>query len=337
MQSGDAQLGGPHVLVVMYHYVRDSDPLPSSAGEGPFAGISGLTTAEFTSQVDDLCRTLEPIDWPTLYAWKEGRKTLPSRSFLLTFDDGLADHSQSVAPILQERGLRGVFFVPGSVLMTHRMLPAHAIHLLLAEVGERTLIDRLSAYFREEHPESAWGAQVESLPSNEEGVPEIYDYEDPLRARLKNFLTMTLPIDVRNRAIGSLFERFVGSSARWARHWYVGWQDVVRMESDGHTIGGHGFSHEPLNRLPVHEQQVDIDRVGAILRNGLGPDCRPYSYPYGRVGDPSLRFKDAGFVHAFTTESRWVSGRDGVMTVPRVDTIHVAKTLREECACQQTS
>ncbi len=34
------------------------------------------------------------------------------KSFLLTFDDGTADHYELVAPLLERHGLRGVFFVP---------------------------------------------------------------------------------------------------------------------------------------------------------------------------------------------------------------------------------
>src|SRR5436190_10597511 len=36
----------------------------------------------------------------------------PATQFLLTFDDGTADHYEIVFPVLKELGLRGIFFVP---------------------------------------------------------------------------------------------------------------------------------------------------------------------------------------------------------------------------------
>ncbi|MFQ5590589.1 MAG: hypothetical protein ACE5HE_05455, partial [Phycisphaerae bacterium] len=91
---------GPQCLVVMYHYVHD----PESS---KCANVAGLTVSAFAAQLDELTRTLSPTDWPSLYACLQGRGSLPRRSFLLTFDDGLADHADVVLPMLEERGLHG--------------------------------------------------------------------------------------------------------------------------------------------------------------------------------------------------------------------------------------
>src|SRR5207244_1664957 len=43
--------------------------------------------------------------------WCEGRQELPGRAVLLTCDDGLLNNLTDMLPILQEEGLRGLFFV----------------------------------------------------------------------------------------------------------------------------------------------------------------------------------------------------------------------------------
>ncbi|MCH7926038.1 MAG: polysaccharide deacetylase family protein, partial [Planctomycetes bacterium] len=112
------------ILTIMYHYVSDGNPSLSQ-------GVQALSIDDFRAQLDDLCRHMEPTDWPSFYGWMQGRVDLPKRCFLLTFDDGLSSHGQIVLPVLEALGLRGVFFVPTSVL-THEHLPlAHAVHLLL--------------------------------------------------------------------------------------------------------------------------------------------------------------------------------------------------------------
>ena len=327
----------PRVLVVMYHYVHDRKPSVQGAAAGNADGVRGLTTDQFTAQVEQLGRELEPIDWPRLYAWMDGRGQVPQRSFLLTFDDGLADHAKTVLPILNHHDLRGVFFVPGSVLVECRLLPAHAIHLLLSTLGDERLAQELGAYLRGREDGRVWADALERDEDASLGnAAAMYHYETPQRARLKHLLTMELPIAMRRDALETLFARHIGSASRWSKHWYLGWEDLVALRSHGHTVGGHGFRHEPYSRLSPREVREDVSRTAAILREGLGPDLRPFSYPYGSVTDDAVAAcREAGFAHAFTTESRSVDDTCDLMRLPRIDTIHVGAVLEKELSCSQ--
>ncbi len=323
----------PRCLVVMYHYVHGDQPSPPLGSEGVECGVRGLTSQEFCAQLDRLTSMIEPIDWPTLYAWLCGRGTIPDRCFLLTFDDGLADHAKTVVPILQERRLRGVFFVPGAVLTSHRMLSAHAVHLLLSRINEETLEHEVRGLV-EEHGRGCIDA-VDALDTA--AAEAMYNYESPARARLKYLLTVTLPIDLRTTVVESLFTRHIGASRRWARDWYLGWDDLTRMEALGHTIGAHGHNHEPYSRLTPFERRQDLRRVAALLSDGLGPDTRPISFPYGACDeDACAACREVGFAHAFTTERAWVLAGSDVFRLPRVDTIDVEALLQAEKECLRT-
>ena len=200
--------GRPWCLAVMYNYVHDEEPLHRE-------GMPGVTGVEFRAQLDHLGSTMEPVDWPSLYAWTEGRATIPDRSFLLTF---------------------------------------------------------------------------------------------------------LLPIGLRNAALDALFRRHIGSRPRWARESYLSWDDLAQMEGLGHTIGGHGYSHEPYLRFSPSQRRRDVWQVAEVLREGLGSDVRPLSYPYGSFDEVSCEAcRRAGFVHAFTSEQQWIMpGGDG-HRLPRVD------------------
>lgn len=320
-------------LVVMYHYIRDVAPLPRPGLPSVPPAIPGLTSREFRAQLDRLTASMEPIDWPRLYAWTCGRSSIPDRCFLLTFDDGLKDHVENVLPILQERGLRGTFFIPGSILVSQTLLPAHAIHALLATLDEETLERELIAYLVERDRSAADAVTSVEL----ERARSLYDYESPARARLKYALTMMIPVHLRNAAVEALFRQHIGSPQRWAGHWYVGWEDLTRMQSEGHTVGGHGFSHEPYERLTRAQRRQDAVQVATVLHRGLGPDLRPFSYPYGRFDDDACdACQHAGFAHAFTTESRWITSQDAVLALPRVDTVDVSAALERPTTCRST-
>ena len=318
--SGDA--AGPRCLVVMYHYVQDThEPQPLRS-----AGIPGLTASQFEQQLDELSAVLEPIDWPRLFAGLQGRLPIPERSFLLTFDDGLVDHARTVAPILQRRGLRGVFFVPGEILASERLLCAHASHVLLSMLGDAAFGVELEQYLNERFQHRAWLADVDRGAAE-----ELYHYESPPRARLKYLLNVQLPISVRRAALEALFVRHVGSPTRWARTWYLSWDDLAALQTGGHTIGGHGYAHEPYTRLTGGQMRTDARRCTQLLDQGLGCDLRPFSYPFGRYNtDAQAAVAQAGFVHAFTTESSWLQRSHSVLSLPRVDTINVSVELTQE-------
>ena len=318
----------------MYHYVHDRDPLARPGSAGPYGGVHSLGVDAFRRQLDALSRNLEPIDWPGYYAWTAGRATLPDRCFLLTFDDGLIDHAENVLPILEERGLRGVFFVPTCVLTTQAMLPAHQIHLLLS-VLDGPELERELRRILTGRGEAPWCERLDAKACIAAPAEKMYHYETPALARLKYWLTMELPLDLCGAALNELFELHIGSVARWSRHWYLTWNDLARMQSLGHTIGGHGHAHLAYTRLSPVEVRLDIRRAGHILQEGFGPELRPLSFPYGSFSNSAVAAcRDAGFVHAFTTQPRWVDGGCDPHRLPRIDAVNVDLALREPLACR---
>lgn len=320
--GNDPGASEPQCLVVMYHYVRGAnDPQPLRS-----EGMVGLEPAAFEAQLEGLSAQFEPIDWPTLYAWMQGQGRIPARSFLLTFDDGLADHARAVLPILERRGLRGVFFVPGEALDTEQLLCAHAIHLLLSLLGAELFECELVRHLQTHVEHKDWLAEVDV-----EAAHAMYHYENQRRARLKFLLTVELPVAVRRAAVEALFAQHIGSSKRWARTWYLDWNQLAEMTSAGHTIGGHGYLHEPYTRLTRAQQRVDARRTAELFDEGLGPDLRPFSYPYGCYHDEAVAaVAGAGFVQAFTTERRILASGDRAFALPRFDTIHVDAQLGQE-------
>lgn len=322
-------------LVVMYHYVHDDADTLGPEPLGSHAGVRGRSTRDFCVQLDQLCARCEPIDWPRLYAWSQGQASLPPRCFLLTFDDGLANHARQVAPELETRGLCGTFFVPGRVLTTPKLLPAHAIHVLLSRLGDEAFEHELWAEIAGADYGSRW---IETLdgpdPLPNPRKQSMYHYESPARGRLKYGLTMRLPIDLRNRVVDALFQRHIGDPIEWGARWYLKKDELLDLRSRGHTIGGHGYSHEPYARLSHSAQEEDLVRCAQTLSDVLGAGVRPFSYPYGSFNEGTSEIcRRVGFAQAFTTESRWCMDNDDVMLCPRVDTIHVRQHLQSELPC----
>ncbi len=309
-------------LTVMYHYVRDRSGTPESA-------IRGLDEGSFEKQLDLLCDRLTPIDWPALLAWRAGRRTIPEKSVLLTFDDGLLDHAGVVFPILEKRGLRAVFFVQTAALVDGRMDASHQIHLLMCRLGVDGLASAVTGWLTQEEPR--WQTRY---PVDHVAAERVYHYEAPECAGLKHLLTNVLPIGLRDRLLGELFSRHVGDPREYAARWYLGFDQLSAMQGAGHTIGGHGHTHEPFGRLSPTEQARDMAMCSTVLSERLGNSARPMSYPYGVCDDDiARRCAFSGFVNGFTTEQGWISAFDDAHRLRRVDTINVDAFLEREFTC----
>lgn len=307
-------------LAVMYHYVRDREP---------DRGIRGMDDAAFERQLDQLCQLLTPIAWPTLHAWRAGRGTMPDDALLLTFDDGLSDHFEIVAPVLDRRGIHGLFFVPTSAVACDRMLHAHRVHLLLSHLGVDGLTEAVG--------ESLVGESIEGFPLSDDEARQaerIFHYEERGLAHLKHLLTNVVPIPTRDRLLIDLFAARVGDERDHARRWYMSWDQVVDLQSRGHTIGGHGHRHEPLGRMAVAEQVRDFVHCHTLLTRHAGDRPRPFSYPFGGCNDDiARRCAFAGFANGFTTHRAWIGVTDDAHRLSRIDAVVAEGFVEKELAC----
>src|SRR3954471_4920410 len=116
------------LVTVMWHYVR-------RASDGVAVGATWVEPDAFDAQLDAIANSRTVVDWPAVAEALDGGRPLPPDPALLTFDDGLADHARTVVPLLIRRGWSGVFFVLARQT-GEPLTVGHAIHVLLAELGE---------------------------------------------------------------------------------------------------------------------------------------------------------------------------------------------------------
>jgi len=93
------------LTIVMYHDVRD-------LARSRFPRVKGLDLARLRGQVDYLLRHHTVVTMEQAIAAAHGGEPLPADAALLTFDDGYADHFQSVFPVLDDHGIQGSFSPP---------------------------------------------------------------------------------------------------------------------------------------------------------------------------------------------------------------------------------
>ena len=109
--------------------------------------IKGLLTSNFDGQLDYIAKHYSVCKLADVVEASRGERELPTNACVLTFDDGLADHYQTVYPRLLERGFTGAFFPPARPLQERCVLDVHKIQFVLAAMEDH---DQLAAEILED-------------------------------------------------------------------------------------------------------------------------------------------------------------------------------------------
>jgi peptidoglycan/xylan/chitin deacetylase (PgdA/CDA1 family) len=263
------------LTVVMYHYVRDLN-------RSSFPRLKAMLDSEFREQVSYLGKYYNFVtvaDCLDALA-SDTVGSLPPNPVLLTFDDAYSDHFANVFPYLESHRIQGTFFVPVRAIVEHSVLSVNKIHFLLA--GASSIESLLGKTFveldrcRDEF----------SLRSNEEyfsklAVPSRFD--DKEVAFIKRLLQFGLPEEARTRILDRLFAAEVSADeVAFAQELYMSQEQLRCMIGRGMCVGGHGYDHLWLDRLPPDRQEREIDLTRAFLGQlGCSTDDWFMCYPYG--------------------------------------------------------
>ncbi len=256
------------VMVVMYHYVRD-------ANSTDHPGIVGLSAPEFEQQVEHLLRHHEPVTPEALLDCVASDACLPDNGLMLTFDDGLIDHWDTVLPVLETHRLRAVFAPIGDPYVNRRVPFVQKNQFVRGVLGE----DRLPDAFAERAEALGLGADVRRHIENapvEDLHPGSVKYQ-----RYKYATNVSISTEACAKVMDALFAECVGSEEDFIREQYMTEEQIKELAARGHTIASHTMTHSPLRRLSYSEKRAEIEVSLDWLETLLGDRPRWLDYPYG--------------------------------------------------------
>ncbi|MBL8291793.1 MAG: polysaccharide deacetylase family protein [Bryobacterales bacterium] len=316
LSTPDSARPQAHLDVVTYHYIRD---LPNT----PFPRIKGLLTADFHRQLRALVEAYEMATLESAFAFLIGAYHPRRHLCLLTFDDGLREHYTDVTPLLADLHVQGVFFLITSCMDERRTAPVHMNHFLLATMTFEDYRTRFVEQVQELSPGADGLAHIDP-----EVARRTYPWDDIEVARFKRYFNFELDPGLRDRAVGNLFETYVGGASEFAQQLYLNWTEAREMQNAGMVLGGHTHRHRPLSALPAAELRDDLNRCVTLMESNVHPQpLWPFSYPYGRrdsYNDESVaELRRAGYHCGFSTEVGGNYPGADVFSVRRFDTKQV--------------
>jgi peptidoglycan/xylan/chitin deacetylase (PgdA/CDA1 family) len=279
------------LLAVNFHYIRPE-------GQYPFPGIFPTPPEALQAQLDELGRDFEFISGNDLLGALRDGRGLPELACLITFDDGLREQYEAAAPILEQAGVSGVFFVCTQPVNEGVGLAVHKMHRLRATRSPEAFFEQAV------RTAERLGINLDLNLVDDEKANEQYLYDDPPTRRIKYLFNHILDFDDFRRLISAMFQVEMDERP-FCEEMYMDKKQIHDLASR-HTVGSHSHFHGPLASLAGDELWGSLRRSRLVLEGITGREVRLVSYPYGGPTAVSRRVaqaaKDVGFSAGFTME-----------------------------------
>ncbi|WP_341839524.1 polysaccharide deacetylase family protein [Chitinophaga caseinilytica] len=212
----------------------------------------------FAQDLDYLLRHFRPVTLGEVVRAMKGGDPLPKGAFLLTFDDGLREIAEIVAPMLQAKGVPAVFFLNPAYLGNKTHFYRFKLGLMLDALRSGTVAA------------SARKAAAELLGAGEEGLESAIQGIGWRRRALADELGGLFGLD---------FEGIFAKERPYMDHGEV--EGLVRA---GFSLGGHSMEHPYYQELTLDEQVAQtLASVDAVCGQ-FGEKERVFAFPHSDEG-----------------------------------------------------
>ena len=286
---------------VMYHYVRPQDD----------SRLRFLKLDDFKRQLDYFEQHFGIISKSEWEAYVRGH-AMPE-GVLLTFDDGLKDHFQFVAPELSSRGNFGLFFVNTDPIKG-KALSVHISHFLLAHYSPAEILKKLLSTLGDGQ------RQIDGIARKAYSRQDHTEVEKTVK-RLVNW-ALDLSDEHRDNVEGVFFEVAGLDPEEFTQRWNLS-RDEIRQLGSEFEVGSHTESHRLLSRLTMQDQEDELGKSKEILeecvRRPVNSFCFPYGGRYSYTDTTLALLSQAGYSSAVSVYPEVISRETNKLELPRFD------------------
>jgi peptidoglycan/xylan/chitin deacetylase (PgdA/CDA1 family) len=256
-------IGGAKVIPMVYHTVGNAEELPYLKGL-----YSVPTPKEFESDLDFILKNYVPLDLEGLVKFKQAN-LLPGNKkyFFLSFDDGLRQCREIIAPILERKGVPATFFINtgfvGNNLFLHRFKV-----VLLSEAIKKDKTENLKI-------------RLESFLNMKftcryKAARYIMTLRYPQLTILSEIISQ-LGLDIEKELV-----QFMP---------YMTIDEIRGLISKGFTVGAHSIEHPEFYLIDEETQVEQTCKSITQVKEWFNPKYNVFAFPFTDVGVKNSFFR----------------------------------------------
>lgn len=211
--------------------------------------------ARFEQELEFLVRHFRPVEIDQVVDTIHGRARNTHPSFLLTFDDGLREVGEIIAPLLLAKGIPAIIFVNPDFVDNKSLFYRHKASLI---------IDQLRTSER--------GSEAKAVSS----VLNKHALDGPIERALLNVGYREQEIlDEIAAAIDLDFRDFLDSERP-----YLTISELEDLSKSGFAIGAHSRSHPQYSEITLDEQISETLDSLSFVRKHFNPKFLFFAFPF---------------------------------------------------------
>ena len=212
---------------------------------------------QFKNDIELLLKYYKPLN-PSYLLKNLKKNQIPKNHFLLTFDDGLREVFDVIAPVLYEKNISAIFFINPHFIDNKNIFIRHLISVIIDNL-------LLTKHSKEILQEVSYLLNLRDGFSNYlliNKIKKINNDAENILLRVSDLLNIDLDIEIKNKKP------------------FISKDQIKKMIEMGFYFGGHTMSHPRLNTISYNDQQKEIVNSIKWLRLNFEIDYSFFSFPF---------------------------------------------------------
>ena len=241
-------------LFLPFYHTVSNEPLPH------IINYPVIDEKRFKQELDFYLKYFNPV------SLEELTKPPQPNSFHLSFDDGLKECTEIIAPILLQKGIPATFFVNSGFVDNKELFHRYKASLIANEM--RTQPD----------------AEVENY---------LYENGISLNALLQTPFSKREILDHAAELLEIDFQSFLETQKP-----YMTTSQIKELYNKGFSIGGHSHKHPEFWKISQKKQLKQVKKSMKWVEENINPKVKAFAFPYtddGVSGKLIKKIHDKGF------------------------------------------
>ena len=225
-----------------------------------------ITKKNFLSFIKKCKKIGNPISINDLKEYKDKKKKLPKKSFIISFDDGFENNFSCAIPILKRLKIPTVFYLSTNFIENNDMSWIDKVEYCFEKYNHNLLLPwrKKDIFLNKRSDKIKYLEEIRKIVKNDKKI-NVDDFCEYIFSATKIKPIKKLSTDIDKK---------------------ISWSKVKTInKSNLFTIGGHSHKHISLGLLSEKKMKYQIFKSLALFRKQINLNLKHYSYPEGQKID----------------------------------------------------